>query len=97
MNPIIFLVSGEGGNLRFIYQAIKILKLDIRISLVIADRDCGAARFAIQNDIPFIKIDYSRNSPNQLTRFFVNRNLRVLSPQFIRYYLPQLSQLNMNS
>jgi folate-dependent phosphoribosylglycinamide formyltransferase PurN len=39
MKNIVFLVSGGGANLKFVQYSIKLLKLNCRISGVIADRD----------------------------------------------------------
>ena len=56
MNNIVFLVSGNGGTLKFIYEAIKVFRLNIKIKAVISDRDCGATNFSIKNNIPTHKI-----------------------------------------
>ena len=48
MNNIVFLVSGNGGTLKFIYEAIKLFRLNIKIKAAISDRDCGAINFSIK-------------------------------------------------
>jgi phosphoribosylglycinamide formyltransferase-1 len=64
---ILFLVSGGGGNLQFVYHAIKQLNFNIEICGVIADRNCNALQFAVQKNIPSQQISYSINCTNELT------------------------------
>ena len=64
MNNIVFLVSGNGGTLKFIYEAIKVFRLNIKIKAVISDRDCGATNFSIKNNIPTHKIAVEKNNVN---------------------------------
>ncbi len=66
MLNVLFLASGNGGTIKFLHQAIKVLKLPIRITALIADRDCGALEFAKQLGIVCHKVDYSRTSPHAL-------------------------------
>lgn len=49
---ILFLVSGNGGTMKFLHQAIKIIKIDANIVAVLADRECGAIEYAKKNEIP---------------------------------------------
>ncbi len=53
---IIFLVSGNGGTLKFVHQAISVIGLDATITAVLSDRVCGAIEYAKKNDIPSIII-----------------------------------------
>ena len=46
MKNIVFLVSGSGGTLKFLYFAIKALNLNYKILGVIADRECQSLEFA---------------------------------------------------
>jgi len=72
MKSVIFLVSGNGGNLKFIYQAAKLLEIDLKIQHVIADRDCKAIEFAKNNAIQNTQIKYNSNSPNELDSILKN-------------------------
>ena len=72
MKSVVFLVSGGGGNLKFFYLALK-YKLISGIKLhVIADRECGALKFAGSKDIDNNIILYKRSHPESLTRILVN-------------------------
>ncbi len=66
MKKILFLVSGRGGNLKFISYLIanKILS-DVRL-IVIADRECPAIDFAKKNNLENHMINYSRKRPANL-------------------------------
>ena len=59
MKKMIFLVSGEWGTLKFIHKVIDIYSLNIKISCVIADRECGALDYANNNSIENYIIDLS--------------------------------------
>jgi phosphoribosylglycinamide formyltransferase-1 len=78
MKPVIFLVSGNGGNLKFIYHAIRILNLPLTLSLVISDRDCGAINFAKKICIPSFRIDYKKGEPHSL-----NNILEKVKPSLV--------------
>jgi phosphoribosylglycinamide formyltransferase-1 len=59
---IIFLVSGNGGTLKFFHQSIMKKKNEfIEITQVIADRECGALQYAKSNDIANSVISYNKN------------------------------------
>jgi len=58
---ILFLVSGGGGNLQFINNAIKKLHLPFQICAVVADRECNALVYALKNNIPSQQIKYTKN------------------------------------
>ena len=66
MKNLIFLVSGNGGNLKFIYHADLKLRLGLKIKAVIADRPCNAIEFAQENFIPTFNIAYSQRDPHAL-------------------------------
>jgi phosphoribosylglycinamide formyltransferase-1 len=63
---IIFLASGNGGHLKFVYHTITLLDLKCRIINVVCDRDCGAYQFALKENIPATIITYNKNNTNQL-------------------------------
>ena len=47
MNNIVFLVSGNGGTLKFIYEAIKVFRLNIKIKAVISRHPNGSRSYCI--------------------------------------------------
>lgn len=63
MLNIVFLCSGNGGNLRFLLKAIEDNWLcDAKISAVITDRECGANQIARNNDIFTFQFDFSEQN-----------------------------------
>ena len=75
---ICFLVSGSGGNLKFLSECISqgFIK-NIELS-VIADRKCGALNFAKIKNIQSFLIKYSRSDPAKL-----RDTLRSVGPDLI--------------
>lgn len=69
MKQVIFLVSGGGGTLRFLVK-MQTLFSEFQVVAVIADRDCGALRFAQKQEI--------RNYRLSKIRLDFNRELAVL-------------------
>jgi phosphoribosylglycinamide formyltransferase-1 len=67
---IVFLCSGNGGNLRFIYYAIQnnLIK-NATISAVISDRACNAISFAKFMKINNIELDFKEKNQCSLLRF----------------------------
>lgn len=66
MRKIVFLASGNGGNLKFLYLALQynlILNLDL---FVIADRECGSINFAREKILNNYVIRYSRTDTKEL-------------------------------
>ncbi len=61
MSKIAVLVSGGGTNFK------QILKNNIEVDCVIADRECGAKKIAEKNDIEFILLDRKILSQNQIS------------------------------
>lgn len=66
MSKVVFLVSGGGGTLRFIYYALRQLNAGITIGGIIADRDSAALEFGHRNGIDTRKVSYTRNAPGML-------------------------------
>ncbi|OUJ75352.1 phosphoribosylglycinamide formyltransferase [Hymenobacter crusticola] len=60
---IAFLVSGNGGSLKVVARAIEVLQLPWEICLVLADRDCGALRFAQQHQLACTQVAYTQSAP----------------------------------
>lgn len=76
---IVFLVSGGGGNLRFIHQAIVQGQLpDAELVGVVADRECEALAYCDVHRIPVYPIHYTRAEPHAL-----RAALRELRPDVI--------------
>lgn len=75
---IVFLVSGGGGTLKFIYFAIKKLKLPIEIVGIVADRETVLENFAKENSIYYNQISYKRAEPKEL-----QKELSHLNPDLI--------------
>lgn len=75
---IIFLVSGNGGNLKFIKKCIDLEFLkDIEL-IIIADRECGALQYAKENKIQNSKIKYNREYIEELSEL-----LNKINPDYI--------------
>ena len=78
MKRIVFLVSGSGGTLKFLYYAIEILKIDFQIVGVLADRECDSLKFAEFKNIYAKKIIYKSDNAVEL-----RAQLSYLSPDII--------------
>ena len=78
MKNIVFLVSGGGANLKFVQYSIKALKLNCRISGVIADRDILFQDFLKEEGIEFVKVKYNKDNMIEL-----KLELRKFSPDLI--------------
>lgn len=58
---VVFLCSGNGGNLKFVVHAIRMGWLaDARICAVLSDRECAANVFARAQGLPTDVLDFSR-------------------------------------
>jgi phosphoribosylglycinamide formyltransferase-1 len=67
---IVFLCSGNGGNLKFIDSYLNQFdNSKLKIAGIITDRECGALNYAIKNELPNKKIVYSQSN---------NQNLKML-------------------
>lgn len=66
MKNILFLVSGNGGNLKFINYLIKQKVISGIRLVVISDRECGALNFSRRAGLENYCISYSRDSPDEL-------------------------------
>ncbi|WP_166921701.1 formyltransferase family protein [Flavobacterium poyangense] len=79
MKKIVFLVSGDGGTLKFLYHAINFLNLNFQIVGVIADRECQSLQFAEKENIFSLKIKYTKENTEELQKqlFFLNPDLII--------------------
>ncbi|MCW1146906.1 formyltransferase family protein [Flavobacterium lacisediminis] len=75
---IVFLVSGGGGTLKFIFFAIEKLQLPIQIVGIIADRVTNLEKFANKNNIYYNQVAYKRSEPKEL-----QNELNQLKPDVI--------------
>ena len=66
MIKIGFLASGNGGTLKFLHLVQKMNIYDYSIQFVIADRDCGALEYAVNNDITAHLVKYDRTNRQDL-------------------------------
>lgn len=75
---LVFLVSGNGGNLKFINTCIekKIIK-NVQI-MVVGDRHCGAMDYAIKNNIEGYNVKYTRENNTELMDL-----LNKLNPDYV--------------
>lgn len=78
MNKIVFLVSGAGGSLKFVYYALQKMFVNVQIVGVISDRDCLALEFGKNNNIYSKKIKYHKSNVNEL-----QDELKKLNPDVI--------------
>jgi phosphoribosylglycinamide formyltransferase-1 len=68
VRSLVFLASGNGGNLKFIDQCLRRGRLaGHRLARVIADRECGSVDYARRVGLPASVITYRREAPTALT------------------------------
>jgi len=83
MKRLTFLVSGGGGNLKFIYEYLKLSLLkDFMIECVIADRECKALEFAKRNNIQSFCIRYDKENTKELEALLIKINPDVIVTTF---------------
>lgn len=73
------MVSGSGGTLKFLFNAIRILNINFEIVGVIADRECQSLQFAEKENIYSKKIKYTKDNVEELREqlFFLNPDIIV--------------------
>lgn len=89
MKKIVFLVSGNGGTLKFMENAIELLGLNFKIVGVVADRDCGAVKFAQKKNLYNKIIKYTQNHT-----FELNSELSFLNPDIIITNIHKIIDVN---
>ncbi len=57
-----FLASGNGGTLKFLHLAQKKNNYNYSVQFVIADRDCGAVKYANRNNIASHIVKYDKTN-----------------------------------
>ena len=80
MKNILFLCSGGGGNMKFIFEYEKLFYPEFQIQGVIADRNCGALEFAINNGVNnhLIKYDRSKKADRNMRSIINNYNSDII-------------------
>lgn len=78
MKRIVFLVSGSGGTLKFLYHAIEILNIDFLIVGVLADRECNSLKFAESKNIYSRKINYTIEKADELRSYLSSLNPDII-------------------
>ena len=94
MNNILFLCSGGGGNMKFIFECQKHYKLPFNIVGLIADRECGAIQFARSKGIKNHLIDYVKCSDEEIINYIdqfqpnliVTNIHRIISKKVLQKY-----------
>lgn len=89
---IVFLCSGNGGNLRFIREAIERKCLDAQVTNIFVDRQCGALDYAARNEVAARVHDFSAEGQESLTRSLVELEPAVVVSTVHRILLPPLVQ-----
>lgn len=99
---ICFLVSGNGGNLKFIVNSIKSGFIKNVKLFVIADRSCGALEYALNNEIESYKVKYKIDSDENMfdVIFMLKPDLiitnihKILSPRIVREFSDKMLNLH---
>lgn len=77
-----FLVSGGGGNLLFVHEAIQMLKLPLEIVGIISDRECKALSYGERYGIYSQKINYNKKDNSELKEELLQLNPDVIVTNF---------------
>lgn len=104
-SPIVFLCSGGGGNLRFVYQAIKRGWLKTSSLVVVADRPCPAIDFAKQFGLENYIVDFQTSGQSELiaTVSLLNPMMiittvhRILSSHFLEKFDGRMINLHYSN
>lgn len=99
---LVFLVSGNGGNLKFINSCINEGFIQNCKPIVIADRECGALNYSRQKGIENYLINYSRENNNELIELLkmLNADLivtnihKILDGRVVKLYKNKLINLH---
>jgi phosphoribosylglycinamide formyltransferase-1 len=102
MKKIVFLNSGMGSNLRLVHSLSMAGYMDIEVTCVIADRDCGALDYARSMDIRHHKLSFDLEQQDIIVSLLSDLNPdiivtnvhRILSPKFVLRFSDQLINLH---
>lgn len=75
---LVFLVSGSGGNLKFINNCIENGFIQECNLIVIADRDCGALKYSKDKGLEHYLIDYNKKNNLQLLEVLESVNADII-------------------
>ncbi|WP_046745281.1 phosphoribosylglycinamide formyltransferase [Kordia zhangzhouensis] len=95
MKKIVFLVSGNGGTLKFMAEAIQTLQAPFEVIAVVADRECGAATYAMSKKINTTILNLKNDGWNDLHQLLQNQKpdivittIHKIIPKFILDTIP---------
>lgn len=103
MKNIVFLCSGNGGNLRFLQSTIELgLLPGARVVAAVADRDCGALEYARAQGLQAWSADFSEAGQASLVEaiaalqpdIIVTNIHKILLPVFVRAFEGRLINLH---
>ena len=103
MKNIVFLCSGNGGNLRFLQSTIELgLLPGARVVAAVADRDCGALDYARTQGLQAWSADFTEAGQAQLVEaiaalepdLIVTNIHKILFPVFVRAFAGRLINLH---
>ncbi len=100
MKNVVFLCSGNGGNMRFVHECIQRFSLPLRISGVYADRECAAVEMAKQANIPVnVNKDFNINFQKTVSAFkpdiIVTNVHQMVSEENLNYF-PYCNWINLH-
>lgn len=99
---IIFLVSGNGGTLKFLKEAITNNNFHLEIAGVIGDRECEAINYAKQNKIPNYIIHYNKTNTHSLQEalnkckpdLIITNIHKIIDPETLNLYKDKFINLH---
>ena len=93
---VAFLSSGNGGNLKFLHQLVSSLSVsNIELS-IIADRECGASKFALENSLGLQMVNVQKNEQTELSDAIKFLDPTLVFTTIHKVISPQLLQLHGN-
>lgn len=94
-SKICFLVSGEGGTLKFLYNAIEEMNLPFEINHVFADRNCNALAFSNEKNIKNHKLSFHKDDWDFIMEYVISNeialvvtNIHKIVPAYVIERLP---------
>lgn len=87
---VIFLASGNGGTLRFLYYAIRVFNLPLEVNMLIADRICVASQFAMANHIDYMRVNYSSSNDKELSEILGVLDVDVIITNIHKILTPRV-------
>ena len=90
MVKILFLVSGNGGTMKFIQQAMDRLHLDFQISAVLSDRNCGASEYSSKSNIPTHIYDRWQEQTNEIISDIIEINPDIVITNIYKILPPEI-------